>query len=583
MYNVDEKVQTKNNSQAGINVILACFAVVIYFAVKVFVFKRSFYTNDQLVMRDIASGVYSGESNSHLVYIMAVLGAVFTGLYKLVPFVKWYDLFMLAVYPVCLTLSVFYIVRKFNRVFYKIVATVVVTLMFLSLNEWFIVMNEYTVNAGILCATGLLCFILAEGSKLSSYVPAIVCFVLTLLLRRQMFLMMLPVIVLLACFKIFVAEKRKIVLTAMVTAIICVVCVTIESTAYSSAEWKSFKKYNEARTDIVDFYGLPSFEYMENTLNEVGMDENEYRALGNAIGLIPGVDAETLSIIADESKTIHNSFAPIWPISEEAKYNIRLALHDLKGSLVGKLILASAAFLCFFSILLYAEKEKKSALLCVLTGGLTSIYTVAVIIVFTLIGRFPERISYPLYYANLMILVGLLVFEFSYAGSTLVKRIVAIGYAIICCTLIVLAFPNNHKAVNENAAYWDGYISEAREVQDYCNGNSDNVYYVSGSIANFACDYMLKNSYRTSDNYITMGYWTLGSELFEKRCGRVLEDSLFASLINQKNAYFIMPSDSDKSWLEELYCEYYGEVSIDVIDTIESSLRDLEVYSVTKN
>ena len=48
-------------------------------------------SNDDVLLRSIASGGYTGKPDAHLIYIMYSLGMIFTGLYIAVPSVSWYD------------------------------------------------------------------------------------------------------------------------------------------------------------------------------------------------------------------------------------------------------------------------------------------------------------------------------------------------------------------------------------------------------------------------------------------------------------------------------------------------------------
>ena len=55
----------------------------------------------------------------------------------------------------------------------------------------------------------------------------------------------------------------------------------IEKTAYQSEAWKEFQAFNNLRSEVYDFYGIPDFEENQDFYESINMDECEVQALEN--------------------------------------------------------------------------------------------------------------------------------------------------------------------------------------------------------------------------------------------------------------------------------------------------------------
>ena len=74
----------------------AIIALLFYLLIVKLFLSKPFYTNDQVLMRGIANGSYTGLQDGHLVYIIYPLSGILSFLYKLLPRIDWYDLLVYA-------------------------------------------------------------------------------------------------------------------------------------------------------------------------------------------------------------------------------------------------------------------------------------------------------------------------------------------------------------------------------------------------------------------------------------------------------------------------------------------------------
>ena len=101
-------------------IICTVFAfVVTAFVFLIVYFKESFYlNNDDIVMRNIVNGFYTGKPDAHCVFMMYSMGLLLKMLYTLVPRMPWYGAIMIFLVFLCF----FLIVRRVGAMFSRTVA-----------------------------------------------------------------------------------------------------------------------------------------------------------------------------------------------------------------------------------------------------------------------------------------------------------------------------------------------------------------------------------------------------------------------------------------------------------------------------
>lgn len=61
---------------------------------------------------------------------------------------------------------------------------------------------------------------------------------------------------------------------------------------YHNAEWKEYLRYNNARTEMFDYYGKPEYEEVSDILSEYGVSRAEYEAYKGYIILDGNLNTE---------------------------------------------------------------------------------------------------------------------------------------------------------------------------------------------------------------------------------------------------------------------------------------------------
>lgn len=74
---------------------------------------------------------------------------------------------------------------------------------------------------------------------------------------------------------------------------------SIDSFAYRSTEWKSFRAFFDARTNLYDFYGIPDYDQNEEFYQSIGLSRESYTLLQNYnFALDDSIDESLLERIA---------------------------------------------------------------------------------------------------------------------------------------------------------------------------------------------------------------------------------------------------------------------------------------------
>ena len=71
---------------------------------------------------------------------------------------------------------------------------------------------------------------------------------------------------------------------------------------YHNAEWKEYLRYNNARTEMFDYYGKPEYEEVSDILSEYGVSRAEYEAYKGYIILDGNLNTECAEKIAAYAK-----------------------------------------------------------------------------------------------------------------------------------------------------------------------------------------------------------------------------------------------------------------------------------------
>ena len=432
-----------------------------------FIFDFYFDLNDDTMMRDIMSGVYSGTPDGHNMQTLYPLGALLALGYRICGSFPWYGTFLflcqfgcffLTGIRLCTLTDIFYAhARIRNRAVsqhaggaasrekcfpYSIVrrlfAMKLFCLLALAVFQWGIWLThmvnvQYTITCGMLVGAAVFLFLsmprgalFGEGSTslsvksfLTGSLPALVLFLLAFHLRSEMALLTLPFLGLAGLFcwwqdrPVFAGKTlQKYVGLLLLLLAGMGLSIGADSLAYGG-EWRSFRQFFDDRTAVYDFYPevLPEKPF-DSDLESLGVSVGAQILLKNYnFGLDEKIDAQMLSNLADHAKE-HVGGARDWGAVFKDKlllYRYRSfhggdAPYNLLVLLGYGANIIAIVILCFRGAGAWGWKKPVRALLQLL---LILVVRSALWMFILMRGRDPERITHPLYLVEFGLLAGL--------------------------------------------------------------------------------------------------------------------------------------------------------------------------------
>ncbi len=556
-----------------------------------------FYTNDEVLMRSVVNGQYNGSISGHIIFLMAPLSYLMAAFYRLIPQLPWYDIFITlihfsSVWMIIFSLSV---LTKANRLV-KGLLMLLYTASFAGIYLSHILYSQFTLIASLPFCAGIVLLIVfnSEKSKAFSY-TSILFFMCSALLRKQVFLMGCPLLLLLYIILLIKSPQKKTLFKNIISfiAVIFIAFLT-DYFCYASTEWQDYLEYSNNRALSEDYYGFPIYENGKESYEKFGISEVERDILASLnISLVEDYTFEAAEAIAKDGeyfKTLEIKANGLSHYIWAMKYEF---VNTFKTQPVGMLVVLSSALLCVLSLLRLDVFGLLIPIGCVL-------YQLAFSFYFLAKNRFPERISLGLYMLELFMILSYALWSLfdnekgmlykKICGERLLKYEKPIRYfkifassVIAVCALIIGFFGIKSESckVKENLEEWDKYIEEERVLSEYCNKNNDNIYFITGSVANWACDRMFNNGYKDSANIIPLCYWTDKSPIFIKKKAVNNLEALSEALLEREDVYLIQREAAGRDWIIEFYSDQGEAVSVTLIDTLQGAQGVNEILKVS--
>ena len=426
-----------------------------------------FDLNDDVLIRDILSGVYTGEPEALTAQLLWPLSALLAGLYRVLPGVPVFGAFLW----LCQAGSIFLILKRsldavsgsaapgkiraagtssVSGTLKKLCLSLLETLLIAACLLYHLVFVQYTVTAGLLATAAIFTFLTVrerESERAVTFwlrcLPAALLFWLAFCLRSEMGLLLLPLAGVGGIWKWAARAMRGPVFTGRNAASFLglfglilagvLACFGADRLACSDPEWQEFEALFDARTQVYDFYdaSLRSFEENREFYEGLGLTETQCELLVNYnYGADDAIDAQVMEQIAAYGRKTRGAFMHslsegVWLYVQRLKNNRSIVPDDqlpwlaLEGGFAA--LLLAAAFVRWRAARKQKRQErdggnerewkdrkafpKESGILwkLLLLGAVRSGLWMYLI----LRERVPERISHPLYFCELVMLAWL--------------------------------------------------------------------------------------------------------------------------------------------------------------------------------
>lgn len=603
-------MEIKSTLKKNENCLIALLAVIVLGVFAGIQFDYYYDLNDDVLMKDILAGVYTGTPEGHNIQMLWLVSAGISLLYKAAGSLPWYGIFLCACHFGCL-----YLIIQRSLVFMetfcgKIFIALTETLLFCSLFLGHLIYAQYTVTCTLLGATAAFLFYttditLSAGEFIKKNIPAVVLVFIAYLIRSEMLLLVLPMICVAGAAKwgsekkIFTRENAVKYLTVM-GMILAGILVGQAShmIAYGSKEWKTFTTFFNNRTELYDFQEIPSYEENQDFYEKIGLSSSEKILFDNYnFGMDEEIDERLVGQIAEYAGMHKSQQEPFMQrLSESLKFYIYRFTHGPfdTGSDYPWNYVVIAGYLAVFLLALprrikcsIPQEEGRTGYIkngLEILWKLVFLFAVRTLLwMFILMrGRDPERITHSLYLMELCILAAMAFTQWKMLMFRKTKRLSGMLSVAVFAILAVLILPTSIKLVGKQQEEREEINAPYKELYQYLSSeqNTGNFYLIDVYSTVEYSEKMFEDVDNSIDNYDIMGGWACKSPIQRKKLAAFGIENMEQALKDQENVYFVRKVSEDMQWLSEYYEGHDTPVKITLVKKIAGLFEVYEVSSL---
>ena len=533
--------------------------------------------NDDVLIKDVLSGVYSGSPSGYTMQLLYPLGFVLSVLYRALS-LPVFGIFLVlcqfgAVWAVGYQSAECCRTRKG-----KAAALVSEAILWISAFGMHLVYIQYTVTAGMLAAAALFWILTAKRRRWF----ALVLYWLAFCLRTEIALLLLP----LACVAglcALVREWKKERAAVRYFSLFGILILGMgalyaaDAAAYSAPEWKQFRQFFDDRTALYD-YRLDFVEqYEENraVYEKLGISQERQQLLANYnFGADDEMDAVMMHRLAQEASAAQEKpdfkkelSVAVWRLAHENWFG--------KGDAPFNLLwLGMGLLLCVF----FCMKRRFGRLWQPLLGGACG----AALWLFLLLqGRMVERVTHPLYLAQILLFAGMLFAESRAADAVKLKiadtETWSLGLAAGMCALAGIAcLPGAVSRIEAEAGRREEVNAANEAVMDYCRAHPKTLY-LEDVYSTVTYSEKLMTDRDKPFNYDLLGGWLVKSPLTSRKLSAFGFSSMGEAVRAGEGVNILAEEGSDMSWLKEFFADTGVEAEILKVGGIEGGT---DIYQV---
>lgn len=586
----------KRKYRPQINTVYALAMVVFLFLAFSLRFDFYYDLNDDVLIKDIVSGAYTGTPDAHSIQMLYPLSLLISLLYRIIPVLPWQGIFLCACHGICFFLiarrSLSFVEREISKIILLLTEASLIMTLFL----YEAIFVQYTVTAALLAACACFLVFTSENREtlrafLKENAVAIILVILAFNLRSEMMLLMSPFIAFTGIVKwssedvVFAKETvKKYVSLIGVILMGLALSLLVDILAYSGKDWKEFRDFFNARTQVYDYTWYPEYEEAQEFYRDLGVTPAKVTLIDNYnFGLDESIDADMLWSIAE--------YADATNIKEPLDARIKEAVADYKWRTFHE----QDAPYNFFVLTVYGMvialafvfKDMSVIWKLPLLAAFRTVPWMYVI----LAKRVPARICHPLYYIELIILSAWML---SYCRKN--KEIVAVdanekrykgcnrSLAIAMILLFAfsrIVFSGMMQNVDAETARRQEVNTVMRLFEEYADAHPEDYFFMDVySTVDFS-EKMFADADNSQKNYDILGGWASGSPL-QKNATIPYRDEAFsrAELLLQDNFYYVAEEGSDIEYLKDFYSGHGMIVELTEEERISSRVQTLIVYRI---
>lgn len=573
------------------NWILALLAVLILGLLIGAFFDYYYDLNDDVLMKDILAGVYTGDPEGHNIQMLWSVSAFISLLYRLAGRLPWYGLFLCGCHFGCILLLIHRAVSLCGKLSGKLATALTAGCFFGSFFLEHLIYAQYTVTCTLLGATAAFLFYTGDSDrKPAAYIRnnslAIALVWIAYLIRSEMLLLVLPMICAAGVAKwgseekIFTKENAcKYFGVIGLILLGLALGQGIHMVAYGSGSWRAFTEFFDNRTELYDFQTPPVYDGNESFYESIGLTESERILLDNYnFGIDEEIDEKMMGEIAQYAGELRGSETVL---AEKLVNKLRAYCYR---TIHGKGVSGSdypwnyLVIFEYFAVLLMAVLDIdwkvlwKLPLLFFVRSGLW---------LYILWGeRDPVRITHSLYLMEFAILAAMAFEQQRQIENRKSKKILGVFSVAGLFFFVLTTLPANVRLVSEQQRYREEVNAPYKELYAYLSGqeNADKFYFIDVYSSVSYSEKMFENVDNSLDNYDIMGGWACKSPLWEKKLAVFGIGSMEQALREREDVFFVRKTSEDMEWLSVYYEEHGTPIETRLIETIAG---EFEIYAVS--
>lgn len=510
-------------------------AIALLYVIVNFLYLGIFFeTNDDRYISEILSGIISVEPEGHAIHLNYLLSSLLAFLYRLSNKVPWYG--------GCLVLfhwqSYAFLLDCFLEQCETIkgrVAAALASLLLFTAHICILAQIQFTSTAILMATTGYVCLILQKDKdrKVGTF---IVFELLAFLLRGESMLVVQPFgmavfigIILLEKEMAFKVRIRKSVGVMAVLGLIIFIGTCGNLAGYHSEEWREYQRYQHARVQLFDFYGVPQYEDVEDILESYHVTREQYIGFSNYVVMDKDIPAECLEELVNhvQQKT-HRSIYP----AELIKKRISLGIQSGSWS-VNRL----STLLILTAIVFLALRKEYCLLLPLACMGVADVVAWGYLLTE---GRMPRRVVMPLFLTETLLLISLMLWARKRKEGTLWHKTAGAGMGMLLCVFCVYIIAQEYPEVRRLNQSQKVYFEGMYELQNYCNDNPSNRYLIDANSQSYYTGSAFETEIYRERNSLITGCWYSTSPSMEKKIEEYFSDC-------SNGFYFIIMDDGNVS------------------------------------
>ncbi len=587
----------KNNTKTGtlINFIIAAGLTALFVVAIRLIYSFTYGVIDDPFIETMLSGAFSGTPTDLVVYIKLPLAYVLKSLLILAPGINWHFHFLVGCFVISVFLVVFRICSNVRKLVYKLILSVLFVFLFTFCLAKLFVGAHYSMCAAVLTGTAIFYFLTIkyDSSKFNLALNYIVCLLLLYTgysLRARTLFMLMPLAFVAFLYKFFQAKpafQAKNIIRWIIFPILLFIGIgaieVAHASAYKSDEWKQYLEFNDARTTLYDFYGVPAYEGNEAFYDELGIRKERVYMYKDKyyLELDDGVPEGTLQKIADYAvKTSYEKY----PLKERIGRTLKALPDKLTEKTYSPMsFFAAGLVVLILLIALFARKWRVFVhiLLSVVAFLIPWVYMIYM-------GKPVARVTSGIYYGEILFALGLIVDNASLLAawaerkanaSKTVKVVVSLVLAVVLAAGMGFGISKNVNKINRTTNKTVETGKARLALNEWCQERLDNLYICESEVINlgFIADEMEADFV----NLYYPGGWPATLPQGKEVWDRYGITSMETAIAEQDNVYIVAFADTDMTYWVDFYKEKYPKVSMTLKDSMNLQGIDFCVYSIS--